>query len=142
MGLFSSKSSSKTTTNYNDYSANTENQNAIGDLSSNNTLTNITKSSTQNISGNYYEQGITGDNLNTLLGTVTSLNDKIQNSLTDNFNQLINTVQSTAETAINATNEAYAESDSELRNIIDALKPFMLYGAIASIFYFVFRKGK
>ncbi len=142
MGLFSSKSSSKTTTNYNDYSANTENQNAIGDLSSNNTLTNITKSSTQNISGNYYEQGITGDNLNTLLGTVTSLNDKVQNSLTDNFNQLINTVQSTAETAINATNEAYAESDSELRNIIDALKPFMLYGAIASIFYFVFRKGK
>ena len=70
------------------------------------------------------------------------MNDKIQNSLTDNFNQLINTVQSTAETAINATNEAYAESDSELRNIIDALKPFMLYGAIASIFYFVFRKGK
>lgn len=141
MGLFGgSKSVSSTTTNYDDYSANTENQNAIGDLSSNNTLTNITKSSTQNVKGNYYEQGITGDNLNSLLGTVETLNTTTQTTLTNNFGDMIGTVQKTAETAINAANLAYAESDSELRNVLDSLKPFMLYGSIAAIFYFVFKR--
>ena len=41
-----------------------------------------------------------------------------------------------------ATGEAYAESKSELRNFIDAVRPIALYAAIAAVFYYIFAKGK
>ena len=135
MGLFSS--SSKSTTKLTDNSTNT--QSSIGDLSSNNRV----------VTGDYVEQGLVGENLNSLLGTVENLNklnvDAVNNlysSTNSAFEKMVNTVQKTTETAIVETGEAYAESKSELRNFIDAVRPIALYVAIASVFYFIFKRTK
>ena len=135
MGLFSS--SSKSTTKLTDNSTNT--QSSIGDLSSNNRV----------VTGDYVEQGLVGENLNSLLGTVENLNklnvDAVNNlysSTNSAFEKMVNTVQKTTETAIAETGEAYAESKSELRNFIDAVRPIALYVAIASVFYFIFKRAK
>ena len=135
MGLFSSKS--KSTTNLTDYSTNLET--SIGDLSSGNKI----------VTGDYVEQGLVGENLNSLLGTVENLNQSNLDALNDiygstnsAFEKMVATVQKTSETAITETGEAYAESKSELRNFIDAVRPIALYGAIASIFYFIFKRSK
>ena len=58
------------------------------------------------------------------------------------FDKMVETVQKTTETAITETGEAYAESKSELRNFIDAVRPIALYVAIASVFYFIFKRSK
>lgn len=135
MGLFSSKS--KSTTNLTDYSTNLET--SIGDLSSGNKI----------VTGDYVEQGLVGENLSALLGTVENLNklnvdavNDLYNSSKGAFDKMVETVQKTSETAITETGEAYAESKSELRNFIDAVRPIALYGAIASIFYFIFKRSK
>ena len=135
MGLFSSKS--KSTTNLTDYSTNLET--SIGDLSSGNKI----------VTGDYVEQGLVGENLSALLGTVENLNKLNVNAVNDLYNsskgafdKMVETVQKTSETAITETGEAYAESKSELRNFIDAVRPIALYGAIASIFYFIFKRSK
>ncbi len=139
MGLFSSKS--KSTTNLTDNSKNIES--SIGDLSHDNKL----------VTGDYYEQGLVGENLNSVLSTVETLNkDNIagqldlyaetSQSITDTFKEMVATVQKTSETAITETGEAYAESKSELRNFIDAVRPIALYVAIAGVFYFVFMGSK
>lgn len=135
MGLFSS--SSKSTTKLTDNSTNT--QSSIGDLSSNNRV----------VTGDYVEQGLVGENLTSLLGTVENLNqlniDAVNNlysSTNSAFEKMVNTVQKTTETAIAETGEAYAESKSELRNFIDAVRPIALYVAIASVFYFIFKRAK
>lgn len=139
MGLFSSKS--KSVTNLTDNSKNIEA--SFGDLSSNNRI----------VTGNYYEQGITGQNLEELLDTVENLNisninfaddlyGQTNKTLTDSFADMVSAVQKTSEIAITETGEAYAESKSELRNFIDAVRPIALYVAIAGIFYFVFVGGK
>lgn len=135
MGLFSSKS--KSTTNLTDYSTNLET--SIGDLSSGNKI----------VTGDYVEQGLVGENLSALLGTVENLNklnvdavNDLYNSSKGAFDKMVETVQKTSETAITETGEAYAESKSELRNFIDAVRPIALYVAIASIFYFIFKRSK
>ena len=135
MGLFSSKS--KSTTNLTDYSNNVES--SIGDLSSNNKI----------VTGDYVEQGLVGENLTSLLGTVENLNklnvdavNNLYNSSKGAFDKMVETVQKTTETAITETGEAYAESKSELRNFIDAVRPIALYVAIASVFYFIFKRSK
>lgn len=134
MGLFSSKSksSSKTTTNYTDNSTNNESAASLGMLSHDNLVVGSGSSYT------YTEQGITGDNLKNLLGTVENLNAQTS-SIWDSY---VSGVQKSAENAMNTTAQAYAESDSELRNIIDAVKPIALYAAIATTFYFIFRGKK
>lgn len=135
MGLFSSKS--KSTTNLTDNSKNVES--SIGDLSSNNKI----------VTGDYVEQGLVGENLTSLLGTVENLNklnvdavNNLYNSSKGAFDKMVETVQKTTETAITETGEAYAESKSELRNFIDAVRPIALYVAIASVFYFIFKRAK
>lgn len=135
MGLFSSKS--RSTTNLTDYSNNVES--SIGDLSSNNKI----------VTGDYVEQGLVGENLTSLLGTVENLNklnvdavNNLYNSSKGAFDKMVETVQKTTETAITETGEAYAESKSELRNFIDAVRPIALYVAIASVFYFIFKRAK
>lgn len=146
MGLFSSKS--KSTTNLFDYSTTQTVAGQVGDDSNNNKF----------VAGNYTEAGLTGDNLNSVLGTVEELNssalettknlgDLIAETAKDNndllndiFGQTVATVQKTAETAIKETGDAYAESKSELRNFVDAVRPITLYAAIAAIFYFTFAK--
>lgn len=146
MGLFSSKSSSSsnTTTNYNDNSRNTENVADFGALSHD----NLSIGADSNFS--YVEQGLVGENLDSLLGTVKNLNDSTnstlnkmydstQSTLASTFDKMVGSVQNSAETAINTTAQAYAESDDELRRAIDGIRPIALYAALAAVAYFIFR---
>lgn len=114
-------SSSSTSNHITDNSSSNSQAATIGDLSSNNEI----------VYGNYTEQGLVGENLSTVLDAITGTTD-----------QAITSAHLTAEQAIKATGEAYAESKSELRNFIDAVLPIALYAAIAAVFYYIFAKGK
>ncbi len=153
MGLFSSKSrsSSKTTTNYTDNSKDTTNATEFGSLSHDNLSIGANANYTSNYT--YNEQGLTGENLDRVLGTVESLNgdilgtaeslyNKAQSVLSQTFDSSVSSVQKTAEKAIETTAQAYAESDDELRRTIDGLRPIAMYAMIAAVFYFIFRNKK
>lgn len=133
MGLFSSKShsSSKTETTYNDSSTTTTNAATLGAMSHDNTVLGANSKYT------YNEQGLTGDNLNSVLTYNETLYDKAYNTLS----QTISSVQKSAEKAMDSTAEAYAESKNEVRSTIDGLRPIAFYAAIAASLYFIFRKG-
>ena len=136
MGLFSSKSSSSSSnvTNYNDNSSDLNNASSIGTASSDNKVLGAGAS--------YTEQGLTGDNLSNVLGTAESLYDKSQSVLSQTFDKTVASVQSTASKAMDATVEAYAESNDELRRTIDGLRPIAMYAMFAAIVYFIFRGKK
>ncbi|MBQ8671613.1 MAG: hypothetical protein IJ525_03725 [Alphaproteobacteria bacterium] len=160
MGLFSShsKSSSSTTTQYTDNSTDINNAAEIGALAHDNTILGAGSSLV------YNEQGITGDNLNSLLGTVNTLSsdamttarklnydalgtaetlyNKSSSLLSQTFDKAVSSVQSSAEKAMDTTAQAYAESDDELRRTIDGIRPIAMYAMIAAIFYFIFRGKK
>lgn len=110
-------SSSTNETTVTDNSQSTSQAATIGDLSSNNEI----------VYGDYVEQGLVGANLSTVLDAITSATDKT-----------VSAVQSTSNKAIEATGLAYAESKSELRNFVDAVRPIALYAAIAAALYFIF----
>ena len=129
-----SSSSSSTATEYKDTSSTVENVTDFGAAA----MDNISLGANSNFT--YTEQGITGDNLNSLLGTVNSLNTTSQSTLAGTFNSMIGTVQKSADTAITETAKAYADSDNELRNMIDGLRPIALYAALAAMTYFIFRR--
>ncbi len=114
-------SSSSTSNNITDNSSSNSQAATIGDLSSNNEI----------VYGDYVEQGLVGQNLSTVLDAITST-----------ANNAVNNVQKSTATAIEATGQAYAESKSELRNFVDAVRPIALYAAIAAAFYFIFAKRK
>ena len=148
MGLFSSKSksTSSTTTQYTDNSSTVTNAAELGALSHDNTVLGADST----LYYTYNEQGITGQNLNNLLGTVETLNksnlnaaeslyDKSQSVLSQTFDKAVSSVQKTAEQAMNTTAEAYAESDDELRRTIDGLRPIAMYAMLAAMVYFIFR---
>lgn len=138
MGLFSSKSKSKTTQNttYTDNSVDVNNAASVGSLSSGNVIVGASGSY------QYNEAGLTGDNLNSVLGTVETLHDTAQSTLSQTFDKMVGSVQKSAETAINTTAEAYAESDDELRRTIDGLRPIAMYAMLAAIAYFIFKGSK
>lgn len=112
-------SSSTNKTENNDYSQSNSQAATVGDLSSNNSI----------IYGDLVEQGLVGGNLSTVLDAITGATDRT-----------IFAVQSTTQKAIEATGEAYAESKSELRNFVDAVRPIALYAAIAAAVYYIFKK--
>ncbi len=114
-------SSSTNETTVTDNSQSTSQAATIGDLSSNNEI----------VYGDYVEQGLVGANLSTVLDAITSATDKT-----------VSAVQSTSNKAIEATGLAYAESKSELRNFVDAVRPIALYAAIAAALYFIFGKRR
>ncbi len=114
-------SSSSTDYNVTDNSSSNSQAATIGDLSSNNQI----------VYGDYQEQGLVGGNLSTVLDAITSTTGQATTSS-----------QLSAAKAIEATGQAYAESKSELRNFIDAVRPIALYAAIAAAFYFIFAKRK
>lgn len=137
MGLFGggSKSTTNSTTNYNDSSKNASG--TVGDLSSDNKIT----------SGDYYESGLTSENLDRVMASYdkqVDSNNELINDINENnvnlFEKLVASVQKTTESAITETGNAYAESKSELRNFVDSVRPIALYAAIAAIFYFIFWK--
>jgi len=116
-------SSSNTTSTVTDNSRTDSRAGTIGDLSSNNKLT----------AGDYYEQGLVGQNLYNVI-------DAVRNSASSNFETTINAVQSSAEKAIEAANSAYAESKSEARNILDGLKPIALYAALGMALFYALKR--
>ncbi len=134
MGLFSSKSksSSSTTTNYADNSTDINNAATIGALSSANKVLGAGSS--------YVEQGITGENLEYVLGTVENLNNDNSSLLSQTFDKAVYSVQKSAEKAMDTTAQAYAESDNELRNTIDGLRPIAMYAMFAAVAYFIFKR--
>ena len=138
MGLFSSKSksSSKTTTTYTDKSTDINNAASLGAAAMNNTVVGAGGSYI------YNEQGLTGDNLKTVLGTAENLYNKNESILSQTFNKAVDSVQSSAAKAIDTTAAAYAESDNELRNTIDGLRPIAMYAMFAAIAYFIFRNKR
>lgn len=114
---------SQTSTNVTDNSTTDSRAGTIGDLSSNNKLT----------AGDYYEQGLVGENLMNVL-------DAVRSSATANFETTVGALQSNTQQAIEATGQAYAESKSEARNMLDGLKPIALYGAIAMALYYALKR--
>lgn len=101
----------------------------------------------------YIEQGMTGENLNSVLNTVNDLNDRTNKTLSDSFSnvgstlssvfdKMTSSVQSSASKAIDTTAEAYAESKNELRSALDGLRPIVLYVAFAAVAYYLFRGSK
>lgn len=134
MGLFSSKSksSSSTTTNYADNSTDINNAATLGALSRSNKVLGAGSS--------YVEQGITGENLEYVLGTVENLNNDNSSLLSQTFDKAVYSVQKSAEKAMDTTAQAYAESDNELRNTIDGLRPIAMYAMFAAIAYFIFKR--
>ena len=138
MGLFSSKSKSKTTQNttYTDNSVDINNAATLGAMSSDNVVVG-TGGSYQ-----YYEQGLTGENLNNVLGTVENLSNQNSSLLSQTFDKMVGSVQNSAETAIKTTAEAYAESDDEFRRAIDGVRPIVMYVMFAAVAYFIFKGSK
>lgn len=110
------------------------------------TSNNVVLGGGANYSSVYNEQGITGDNLDSLLGTVRTLsgdtNTTLSNTLSSVFNKMTESVQSSASKAIDTTAEAYAESKNELRSALDGLRPIVLYVAFAAVAYYLFRGSK
>lgn len=138
MGLFSSKSksSTSTTTQYTDNSTDINNAATLGALSHDNVVLGT------NSDFAYYEQGLTGENLNSVLGTVQSLHDENTSLLSQTFDAAVSSVQKSAEKAMDTTAQAYAESDDELRRAIDGIRPIAMYIMFAAITYFIFRNKK
>lgn len=108
-----------------DYSQSDSRAGTIGDLSSNNRLT----------AGDYYEQGLIGENLYNVISS-------IKDAAMSNYDSTVSALQATSAKAIDATGQAYAESKSELRNALDGLKPIALYAALGMAFYYALRKGR
>lgn len=129
----SSSSSSNTTTQYYDNSTDTNSAAELGALSHDNKVVGA--------GGSYVEQGITGANLDNLLGTINNLHNENSSLLSQTFDAAVYSVQSSAEKAMDTTAQAYAESDDELRRAIDGVRPIALYAMFAAIAYFIFRKG-
>lgn len=90
----------------------------------------------------YIEQGMTGENLNSVLNTVNEITDKTGSTLSSVFDKMTSSVQSSAAKAIETTAEAYAESKNELRSALDGLRPIVLYVALAAVAYYLFRGSK
>lgn len=111
------------TTNISDESKTDSRAGTIGDLSSNNKLT----------AGDYYEQGLTGENLYNVI-------DAVRDSATANFAQSISAVQNSARQAIEATGQAYNYANSESRNLIDGFKPIALFGFLGMALYYVLKR--
>lgn len=131
-----SSSSTSTATNYTDSSTKTENVTDFGMLAHDNVSLGASSTLT------YNEQGLTGENLNSVLGTVNNLNNSTQSALANTFDKMVTSVQASAETAINTTAQAFADSDNELRSTIDGLRPIVLYATLGAIVYFIFKGSK
>lgn len=115
---------SNTTTQVTDQSRTDSRAGTIGDLSSQNKL----------VTGDYYEQGLVGDNLFSVI-------DSIKTAAVNNFDKTASLVQSSTQQAIEEVGKAYAESKSEARNILEGLKPIALYAALGAALYFAVKKG-
>ncbi len=128
MGLFGgkSKSSSFSTTNVTSTDNSKTSSGTIGDLSKNNLIAG----------GNATMYGYTADDTNQLLNTTLDYVNKAVEGIKDVTGKAISQVSS----AYSGANDSILQSANENKAILKSLQPFALYGAIAAIFYFVFKK--
>lgn len=128
MGLFGgkSKSSSFSTTNVTSTDNSKTSSGTIGDLSKNNLIAG----------GNATMYGYTADDTNELLNTTLDYVNKAVEGIKDVTGKAISQVSS----AYSGANDSILQSANENKAILKSLQPFALYGAIAAIFYFVFKK--
>ncbi len=128
MGLFGgkSKSSSFSTTNVTSTDNSKTSSGTIGDLSKNNLIAG----------GNATMYGYTADDTNQLLNTTLDYVNQAVEGIKDVTGKAISQVSS----AYSGANDSILQSANENKAILKSLQPFALYGAIAAIFYFVFKK--
>lgn len=127
MGLFGgggSKSNSFTTVTTTDNSKTSSG--TIGDLSKNNLIAG----------GNATMYGYSADDTNEILNTTLDYVNKAVEGIKDVTGKAINQVSS----AYSGANDSILQSANENKAILKSLQPFALYGAIAAVFYFIFRK--
>ena len=128
MGIFGgkSKSSSFSTTNVTSTDNSRTSSGTIGDLSKNNLIAG----------GNATMYGYSADDTNELLNTTLDYVNKAVEGIKDVTGKAISQVSS----AYSGANDSILQSANENKAILKSLQPFALYGAIAAIFYFVFKK--
>lgn len=129
MGLFGgggSKSSSFSTTTVTTTDNSKTSSGTIGDLSKNNLIAG----------GNATMYGYSADDTDKILNTTLDYVNKAVEGIKDVTGKAINQVQS----AYSGANDSILQSANENKAILKSLQPFALYGAIAAIFYFVFKK--
>ena len=80
--------------------------------------------------------GYSADDTNEILNTTLDYVNKAVEGIKDVTGKAINQVQS----AYSGANDSILQSANENKAILKSLQPFALYGAIAAIFYFVFKK--
>lgn len=130
MGLFSSKSkSSSKTTNYTSYEDNSSTvSGTVGDLSKNNLIAG----------GDAVMYGYTADDTKGILDTTLAYIDKAVEGIKDTTGKAITQVQS----AYSGATESIMESQNETKALLNSLRPYALYAALAASIYFIFGKRR
>ena len=130
MGLFSSKSkSSSSTTNNTSYEDNSSTVSAtVGDLSKNNLIAG----------GDAVMYGYTADDTKGILDTTLAYIDKAVEGIKDTTGKAITQVQS----AYSGATESIMESQNETKALLNSLRPYALYAALAASIYFIFGKRR
>ena len=130
MGLFSSKSkSSSSTTNNTSYEDNSSTvSGTVGDLSKNNLIAG----------GDAVMYGYTADDTKGILDTTLAYIDKAVEGIKDTTGKAITQVQS----AYSGATESIMESQNETKALLNSLRPYALYAALAASVYFIFGKRR
>lgn len=131
MGLFSSKSkSSSSTTNNTTYTDNsTAVSGTVGDLSKNNLIAG----------GDAVMYGYSAEDTKGILDTTLAYIDKAMDGIKDTTGKAIVQVQS----AYSGATESIMESQNETKALLNSLRPYALYAAVAAGIYFIFgKKGR
>lgn len=130
MGLFSSKSkSSSKTENKTIYTDNSSTvSGTVGDLSKNNLIAG----------GDAVMYGYTADDTKGILDTTLAYIDKAVEGIKDTTGKAITQVQS----AYSGATESIMESQNETKALLNSLRPYALYAALAASVYFIFGKRR
>lgn len=130
--LFSSKSkssSSSTTTTTNNTTDNSRTvSSTVGDLSRNNMIAG----------GDATMYGYSADDTKSILETTLKYINNAVDGIKDTTGKAITQVQS----AYSGANNAILESQNETKALLNSLRPYALYAAIAAGIYFIFGKRK
>jgi len=130
--LFSSKSkssSSSTTTTTNNTTDNSRTvSGTVGDLSKNNLIAG----------GDATMYGYTAEDTKSILDTTLKYIDNAVEGIKDTTGKAITQVQS----AYSGANNAILESQNETKAMLNSLRPYALYAAVAAVVYFIFGKKR
>lgn len=129
MGLFGgggSKSTSWTETNVNYSDSSRTTSGTVGDLSSGNLIA----------SGDATMYGYQADDVDKILNTTLEYINSTVEGIKDVTGKAINQVAD----AYSGANDSILQTANENKAILKSLEPFALYGMLAAVVYFIFRK--